>query len=272
VKQKLVLPPPEPILTAFAERHELKLTDILRREAAPICAAARSNILINDGFSRLNDAALSDPTMGLLLNMLHRTFEHADAAIVSFVSGCGSSAEVVSRAAIESSVNIIYILAGDRKPRLMAYFEAYLDGVDDQVKKWRAQVRDSAPEIAKIHHTAADQRLAANDAMRTLIHGLEMAGPKERWPRTIADRFSAIGEGETYRTVYARLGSETHADAEETLRFFVGRATGNKALLQRMALEGASMQRFYIHHAALFLLRASLAYSQSFAMDDATTL
>jgi hypothetical protein len=39
-------------------------------------------------------------------------------------------AEIISRAAVEFSVNIIYILAGDRGARLVAYFNHYLDGVD----------------------------------------------------------------------------------------------------------------------------------------------
>jgi hypothetical protein len=76
-----------------------------------------AGILVNQGYIQLDNDALAGPAVGLLLNLLHRNVEHAGAAIVTFVSGCGSSAEVVARATVESSVNILYILAGHSRQR-----------------------------------------------------------------------------------------------------------------------------------------------------------
>lgn len=136
--------------------------------------------------------------------MLHRNVEHADAAIVTFVSGCGSSAEVVARATVESSVNILYILAGDRTQRLRAYFNHYLEGVDRQVGKWRAQVRELGPEESEIHGIAIDRRLAANTTLRRVVEALG-GDEQERWPTSIGERFRHIGDSLGYRTFYARM-------------------------------------------------------------------
>src|SRR6266566_4211594 len=107
-----ILPPLQVLLKKFSERHQLRLTELVRREKVAIQSVSVADILVNQGYSKLNELALVDPAVGLLLNLLHRNCEHADASIVAFVSGCGSSAEIIARAAVESSVNIIYILAG----------------------------------------------------------------------------------------------------------------------------------------------------------------
>src|SRR5207237_411963 len=103
------------------------------------------------------------------LQQLHRNFEHAEACVAAFVSGCGSAAEVVARAAVESSVNIIYILGGDRTARLFAYFNHYFEGVDRQVKQWQTAVSHLSSEEADAHRVAIQQRKSTNDELRRRI-------------------------------------------------------------------------------------------------------
>jgi hypothetical protein len=62
------------------------------------------------------------------------------------------------------------------------------------------------------------------------------------------------------------MSSETHADAEETLRYFVGRLQDDEALLNAMALETVWTTRFYIHYAVSYFLQASLAYARSYSL------
>jgi hypothetical protein len=58
---------------------------------------------------------------------------------VAFVSGSGSSAEIIARASVESSVNIMYILAGDRAARLLGYFDHYFEEVERRFRSARVQ-------------------------------------------------------------------------------------------------------------------------------------
>ncbi len=71
--------------------------------------------------------------------MLHRNFELVEAGIVAFITGCGASAEVTARAAVEFSVNLAYIVAGVPKDRLRAYFEHYFQAGDRQLKTWQRE-------------------------------------------------------------------------------------------------------------------------------------
>ncbi len=107
----------------FAERHGLTVTDTLFRESIAIESGVIANASINRGYSALDRAALSDPAIGILLNLLHRNLENVEAAIVAFVTGSGAAAEVIARASTELSINILYILAGDRTPRLSVISE-----------------------------------------------------------------------------------------------------------------------------------------------------
>jgi hypothetical protein len=259
------LPPLQVLLSDFSERHQLRFTELVKREKVAIQSLSIANILLNQGYSQLDELALTDPAVGLLLNLLHRNFEHVDASIVALVSGSASSAEIIARAGVESSVNIMYILAGDRAARLLAYFNHYLEGVDRQVEKWRVLVDQLGPDEAKIHHLAIDQRRIANTALRRVVHALGIRS-LERWPPLIEQRFEAIGDSMAYRTFYARMSSEVHADAEETLRYFVGEVADNGSFLEAMALESAWTSRFYIYFAVCFLLRATLAYTRSYSL------
>jgi hypothetical protein len=74
-----------------------------------------------------------------------------------------------------------------------------------------------------------------------------------------------------YRTFYARMSSEVHADAEETLRYFIG-TLGTPEQFEAMALETVWTTRLYVHYAVSWFLRASIAYGLRFQMNDAVDL
>jgi hypothetical protein len=258
------LPPVPAPIREFAERHHLTLTDVVRGEKVGITSISAALLLVNQGYARLDDGALSDPSVGLVLNLLHRNFEHAEAAILALVTGSGSSAEVVARASVESSVNILYILAGDPVARLRAYFDYYLESVDAQVLKWKAQLTELNENEAAIHQAALDRRVAANAHVRRVVDGV-FGSARERWAKNINERFKCIGESLGYRTFYARMSSEAHGDAEETLRYFIGRIS-DETVLEAMALETVWATRFYIYYAVSFFLRASLTYARNYAL------
>ena len=258
------------LLEHFSERHHLELTELVRFEEVAIRSTSIANILINDAYANLSDSDLSDPAIGLLLNLLHRNFEHVEAAIVLFVTGCGASSEVTARAALESSINLLYILTGDRWERLKSYFHHYLDSVDRQVKSWKVEVSDLPPEAAALHQQSADMRMRANLALRSLLLSITGDGEIEAWPRTIQQRFQKIGKAISYRTIYARMSAETHADAEETLRYFVGKLQGDAELFEAMALETVWMTRLHVYYATSWFLKASIAYAMSYNLSTLT--
>lgn len=264
------LPSSQSLLDDFSERHLLELTDLVRREQIAIRATSIANIIIKQDYSKLDNNELSDSAIGLLLQMLDRNFEHAEASIVAFVTGCGSSAEVITRASVESSVNIIYILSGERADRLKSYFEHYFSQVDSQTDKWETESMKLQPHETALQKVGIEKRRAANETVRTLMRSILGEAKGTRWPKSVLQRFSEIEDALSYRTIYARMSSETHSDAEETVRYFLGKVHNDPTILEKMALETIEMTRFYIYYAVSMFLNACLAYAKIYSLETSS--
>jgi hypothetical protein len=85
------------------------------------------------------------------------------------------------------------------------------------------------------------------------------------WPN-IADRFAAIGEEITYCTTYARLCSQTHADAEDTINYIVFKSNGDETLLLRMSEETVAFSEFLIAYGIYFYLLALKNWCEAFCL------
>ena len=131
-KPSISIPKPPDLLKDFARRHSLTLNDLLEGELVAVRAVASADLWVTAGYAGLDDAALQDPAVGMLLNMFNRNCELVEGAVAAFVTECGQAAEVASRAAVESAVNLAYIAAGVPKDRLRAYFEHYFDATNDR--------------------------------------------------------------------------------------------------------------------------------------------
>jgi Family of unknown function (DUF5677) len=264
------IPQADELAAEFAKRHHIRAGENLSREALPIRATSLANILVTAGYGSLGDDILADPAVGLLLNMLHRNFSLADGAILAFATECGQMAEVAARASVESSVNIAYISVGEPADRMRAYFDHYFGTVDRQVSTWSTEIESLRGEEAQIHRKAAAQRKRANAALRGAI---ERSGKPaaEPWPKTVEQRFKALGHSLAYRTIYSRMSSETHGDPEETLRYLIGKL-GSEEHFEAMALETVWTTRLYIHYAVSWFLRASIIYAVRYGMSEPATL
>jgi NH3-dependent NAD+ synthetase len=98
--------------------------------------------------------------------LLHRAYEHVGAALAAFAIGWGPSSEVVARSTIELSVSILYILAGDRRRRLIGYFADYQNSVEKHVKHWQALAEKMSPPERDIHLQAVHKRGQENEAAK----------------------------------------------------------------------------------------------------------
>jgi len=274
--------PDDPLMTIedaveqFNERHFEIFDELVKRDRLAIYWAMMSNTVIHDGYVALDEVLMSEPTLGPLLNMLDRTFEHAEGALVSCAAGCMASAEVVARAAIESSVNVMYTLDGDKLARLEAYFRAYLDGVHRYVTQWLKLTSGMDDSKAEVHRNAALYRLKGVEAVESFVDRamLAVGMPKGssrtvKWPHRIADRFDALGLEDMYRTVYARMCSQVHNDAEDTLNFCIAVASSDQRVLEQMGLETVNFSRLLVFYGVSFYMQASIKYAESFGMTRA---
>lgn len=257
-------------LERFSEQHSVLLDALPEAERHGIYYTLRCQDALDADLAALSaDVLSSDAVVGVARQLLARCAEHVEGALAAFATSSGSSAELISRVAIESAVTIRFILQ-DPHPRLAAYFRHYVDDVDKQVRQWRKVAASLPGDAQLIHEAACDQREAANRAMRSFVDRLEQellgSRPSEKWPAQVSERFRELNDEVTYRTVYARLCSETHFDAEETLRYGLGQLGGDE-LLERMALETIGFTRLMISIAVTYFLHAALDYASRYNME-----
>jgi hypothetical protein len=220
--------------------------------------------------ARLVQEAMS----GLLLTLLRRAFQHAESAVVVFVTTGTSAAEILGRGAIELCASIIYILGGNRAERLVAYFEHYLGELERNLRKWQTAVQGEADHDRAVHLRAIHYRQEYLRMMRGVVSDLRNAcGENEHhaaWP-TIAQRFQAIGREVDYRTIYARLSSQVHSDAEDVLSDLVFRCVGDEAMREKATGEAYQFSRMIVVTSARWCVLAAGSYGAGFILPEVPT-
>ncbi len=67
------------------------------------------------------------------------------------------------------------------------------------------------------------------------------------------------------------MSGEVHADAEETLRYLIGKL-GSEEQFEAIALETVWTTRMYVHYAVSWFVRASIMYALRYEMGAAADL
>jgi hypothetical protein len=214
----------------------------------------------------------TEPTFGLLFQLAERAYEHVAASLVCFATKNAATAEVAARAAIEISVNIRFILSGDRNSLALSWLRDYVTHDTKQIEKWE-KVADSLPPDEKRENQT---RIARRRELNRRRHDHLAQAEKEfgsfgsvdsqaPWPNRRV-RFEAIGDAVAYLTVYDRLSSQVHADAEDTINYIVFKCNGDETLLQRMSEETVAFSEFLVGFGIYFYLLALKNWCEAFGL------
>ena len=269
------LPEIDIIFDHFVERHNIVETELLKRDRMAIYWIASTYFLVNKGYSEFSEEILnSKPLVGLLLHLLHRIYEHTEGSVVAFNTGFPASSETIARVVVEGSVNVMYILAGDRVNRLESYFRNYLETTEQRADKWlraRSQLKD---DEANAHKSSANRRLEYNKEMEALINlwssqmdHFRSKSSLEKWP-SVYNRFTSLGLETFYRTVYTRMCSQTHVDAEDTINYFYGVISGDTEFFNRAAIETLNFSRLLVYYGISFYIKSNIRYAETYGLDD----
>ena len=263
-------------LHSFIEWHGLEEREWVAAELSAIAWARETQAVISHVYGDFpEDELLRLPASGLILHLLHRAQEHLDAAIVAFVTGSGTSSEALSRSTVELSSSIQFILEGQSESRLLAYLEDYVACERKRLQQWERVSEQTSEAVKNVHIMQIEHRRTGVEAMRSVVTVLEQsfltAGvpiKKERWP-DVASRFASIDDSLGYRTYYGRMSGQVHSDAEETIRYFVGRVSAQEGALERLAVETRLFSRLVLYLALHSFMRASSTYARYAGMEGA---
>ena len=210
------------ILGIFSDRHGVPLSSMSRGLADTACATSAPYLLMIECLDQLDP---EDPTGGLLIRLLERTYNTAAGSLVLISHGHLREAEVLSRSVLESAATISYIVRESPQERLARFFGAYVNQEREQNRKWENDLEGSPPEIQQAHRLRIDRKNEALDAYEKIIDDLVShfgihITKANAWPNLV-DRLTALDRRLEYRTVYAAMCSQAHHDAEDILNNFL---------------------------------------------------
>jgi len=256
---------------AFAAYHGFGVSQVMPEEAEAIAQAVACHRAIEIGYANLPTSLLEgDMTVGILWQVFERCTERLYAAIVSLVTNCAAGSEIVSRATIEACATFRFILL-NRNAHLASFLDHHGQDAERQQRQWRLAAEGLTAEERADHLAACDYRRRATDVLGKLTTQINVSligtNVAPKWPN-IAERFAQIGEAVSYRTVYARLCAEPHLDAEETLRYFLGKVSSSE-IFEALSIETLAFSRFMLAEATRWYAGAAGAYATAYQMAEA---
>lgn len=247
------------ILKLFCDRRRLSPEIVPSGLADMICAVTAPHLLMIECLDELG----SDPTNGLLIKLIDRSYETAAGALALISIGHLREAEILSRSVFESAVTTAFIVKKDPSQRFAQFFRAYVRTEREQNLKWSREVEGTPLKAQTDHRKRINQKYEAMDAYEEFI-ALYIAhceiDPKktDTWPSLI-DRLTELGRRIDYRTVYAAMCSQSHHDAEDVLNHFLANSLkGAEEYAERMEREADTFSVFMVLLALQWLVEAIL--------------
>ncbi|MDZ8187199.1 MAG: DUF5677 domain-containing protein [Nostoc sp. ChiSLP02] len=261
----------------FTERHNILVTPLVQRESDAIYWTTRTKLEIDTALSNHADELNQvDPIWSLLLCMLERTFEYVQGAIVAYVTGSTAASEVISRTAIESAINLMFILIDNRNgSRFTEYLAQYFNKEKKEINMWLKLTYNMTDDAKQIHLSKAIDKRNSLTALEQYINKalLEISLPTTdkvaNKTVTIKEKFQFLGLELDYQTVYAALCSQTHSDAEDLLNYFVFVSIGDQNLLDKVGLETINFSRLMVYFGVKYYIMAAGSYAIRFGLTDA---
>jgi hypothetical protein len=254
-------------ITAFRKAFKIDKTLNLS-EAAPLIEAIYD--AQNEAYKAVWGADWDTPAVCFraqsLINLLSRTYEHAQAMLVASVTGSPSSSEVLGRTVIEGAVNVTYLAAKGNPGMLLNFLHSWLTEHNKKLTDWRQLIADRAPPIVL---DRIDVRKSLLEPLTTYLEGAEaccgLAAERSSspWPKQLFQRFQALGREEDYFECYHRLSGACHLTGEDTINYLISQEMPQDMQV-RIAREAWAYSRMMTMFSSLFFLDAAEACAQAF--------
>ncbi|WP_175950738.1 DUF5677 domain-containing protein [Burkholderia sp. BCC0405] len=168
-----------------------------------------SRTLLTDNFRACFDALHSSLKQAQSFTILSTVEEMIEIILICLNSRRFTTVEILSRVALEHSVNLLYIIDDEGKERAFSFLRAHFDNAHTRARKWHEfALQRSQPSVV----AAAADRMAYLDASRARIPEIANA---QAWPDA-RRRFQLLEIEEAYHDIFAPASDAIHSLAEDT--------------------------------------------------------
>jgi hypothetical protein len=197
------------------------------------------------------------PTVGIVLQLTERIYEQIVGGISCVSTKNHASSEVLSRTAIESSVNILLMLKNDTESKVLTWLKKYVNDDINHINNWEDSLKNNQEK--EIHLPKIKVRRELNTIKKEFVDTYiqqikEVLEIDDNYilPRKYSKRFEDIGEEITYHTVYTRLSATTHLNAEDTVSYMMAKIYGTEEEQYKIGLEHIAFSEYMLIYAMLF--------------------
>lgn len=160
-------------------------------------------------------------------NIVGRLHEHVSGMLVCLATRNAPSAEALGRTVLETSINLNFMLKGDREKAFLGYCDAWFTSHERQLNQWleyETTLERGIGNISKIKSRMEmlnGQKIVIDELVSTL--GMNRSEKyRDAYPKSLFERFKKVGKEEQYFTSYHRLSNSSHVMAEDTISWLLG--------------------------------------------------
>ncbi len=154
---------------------------------------------------------------------LHSVYQNVDVTLYALKSHAYSTAEALSRVAIEHSVNLIYLLSENTKERGISFIKSYLERTEKASSQWQRLAADQGDETGEAIASQKAETCRFYQKLFIINPGLEHI---PGWPVKIFDLFKSVGLEGSYRTIYASGSNSVHSLSEDIFNIYLNNHPG----------------------------------------------
>jgi hypothetical protein len=146
---------PLQMLDAFAREHNLAKLDPASADAPALGGVLVSRRTIDRDYCALpREIIQADPAVGVVGVMLVRGFTYLESAFAALFTGFPAAAEILSRSALEASLNVRYALKAQPNEcasRIAQYLNSYLAQERKGIARWEQAASSLSEEEQQAH-------------------------------------------------------------------------------------------------------------------------
>jgi len=222
---------------AFRKAFKIDKKADLRSAAVAVDAIYKADEI---AFSYLGNIDPEDNSTGfrihVLINLLARNFEHAQAMLVSVSTGSPASAEALGRIVVEGSVNVMYLATLGDSGTIIQFFRSWLHEHDKRLTDWKRKVQGQ--EYASRVSAMIEERRKLVTGLHNFVEqietqcGINAHTSATEWPKSLLKRFESLGRETDYFESYHRLSGASHITGEDTLHWLLAQNMPNEVRQQ----------------------------------------
>lgn len=217
-----------------------------------------------------------EPTWAITLSMLDRVYELIAGGFISLFSGAWASVEIVCRASLEATINVVYVLESDTGNRLSQYMTHYFEGSSKSIDRYESLITATAGgSKADVSSATEARRMLAwrRETIEAIFQQEGIPFGVEGWPKQIIERFKALGREFEYREIYASLSSQVHNDADALIDFMIFKSLEANVpdASEKFGAEVFFWLRHFLYRCLEFYSEAAELYATKYGLAEAKT-